>query len=1237
MSLNPILARMRHLPLRRITSVLVILLVLLLLVGGLVLPWVARPRLESALTEALHRPVQIQNLTFNPFILRATLSGISVREQGQPVLSVGRITANLQLSSIWQRGPVLSELTVDHPVISLVRLAPQRYNWSDLLESKPTAPDADKGLPRFALYNIRLINGRIDFADKVSQRRDTIDGIQIGVPFISSLPVFVETEVEPHLAFRLDGAPFELNGKSTPFGTTRQSTLDLRVNDLDIPRYLAYLPAQAGWRLPAAKLDSNLQLVFREENHAPQLRLSGSATLRDVQLQDEAGQELASVNRLQANLADVRPLAGVYHLAGLTSDGLGLRVARGEHGALNWADAFVPAAPDQSAASKKARASAPAASAASAAPADHAQAMQLVIDKVQLQNSRVDWQDASVKPTVNLRLQPLTLEASNISNLAGKPAQINLRAQSADGQTLAQQITLTQSPLHITGQTELKNVPLTAAQPYAAPWINATLEQGKLSLQGQFDYTAGSSPHLQNVKVDLSQFRARLDQHKAGVLQFETLAVGPMDIDLAKARYGIGDVSWRNGSLAASRLQDGSFDWASLLRTPTTEDQSRLVARGVQNVKAQATPAPQISVGKVAVDGMSLRYMDESLKRLKPLLLAQIKLQAGPLQWPSAQAAAFSFSAQGPQGGLYDLGGEVSNAPWAGKIKIDIRNADVGYGQAYFTRWLNITLASAKLSAKGDLAFDTGKKVAASYRGNLRVNDLYALDKVSGDDFLKWKRLEINGIDARSQPLKVDVNEILLQNFYSRLVLYANGQLNLSDVVVKEGNAGSKGGQSLTASAPASLTASAPPPASVQRSSGAGKQAASAPVDSRPRAPLPPVHIKRITLVGGNINYTDNFIQPNYTVNLTEMAGSVNGLSSAAGTRAALDLHGNADHMAPVAVSGQLNPLADPLFLDITASVKGYNLAAASTYSAKYAGYGITKGKLSMEVHYQVDQRKLQAQNKLTLDQLTLGDQVDSASATHLPVKLALSLLTDRHGQINLDLPVSGSLDDPQFSVGGLIWKVVVNLLEKAVTAPFDLLASAFGGGSHASWAEFDAGSATLGPAARDDLNKLTQALADRPAIKLEISGWADPAVDAEGLKQAALLARLRAAKAQAMTAQGAMADDPDSLQITPTERPALLERVYKQAKFAKPHNVIGLNKSLPPDEMEKLLLANLPAGPDELRALANQRALAVKAQLEKAGVSADRIYLTQPRVDGGGDEPAKDHGPSTRAQFKVG
>lgn len=188
-------------------------------------------------------------------------------------------------------------------------------------------------------------------------------------------------------------------------------------------------------------------------------------------------------------------------------------------------------------------------------------------------------------------------------------------------------------------------------------------------------------------------------------------------------------------------------------------------------------------------------------------------------------------------------------------------------------------------------------------------------------------------------------------------------------------------------------------------------------------------------LLGGNINYTDNFVKPTYSGNMTGMSGSIGSIASDQPTPAAIDLHGKIDNDAPLQISGTLNPLFKPMFLDIKASANGVQLPRLTPYSAKYAGYPITKGKLSMDVQYKIENDKLVAQNDIRIEQLSFGDHVDGPNVTKLPVMLAISLLKDRNGNIELNLPISGSLSDPQFSIGGVILRVIGNLIVKAVTS----------------------------------------------------------------------------------------------------------------------------------------------------------------------------------------------------------
>jgi hypothetical protein len=323
-----------------------------------------------------------------------------------------------------------------------------------------------------------------------------------------------------------------------------------------------------------------------------------------------------------------------------------------------------------------------------------------------------------------------------------------------------------------------------------------------------------------------------------------------------------------------------------------------------------------------------------------------------------------------------------------------------------------------------------------------------------------------------------------------------------------------------------------------------------------------------------------------------------------------------------------VNSLSKDLFVDMKASVKDIELPSVTPYSVKYTGYGIQKGKLSVKVAYHIENRKLAAENNVYLDQLTFGDRVESPTATTLPVLFAVALMKDKNGVIDLDLPISGSLDDPEFSVGGIIVKALVNLLTKAVTAPFALLGSLVGGGGEElAYIEFAPGSSTLNAEGEGKLKTLAKALDGRPALKLEVGGRTDPDPDRDALKRAAVDREIKAAKLKDAGAKaGASIDE---VAIAPDERDRYLAAAYKEAKFERPPG-----KDLPPAEMEKLLLANAKVADDDLRQLANARAQTAKAWLVETGsVAAERVFIVSPKA---GAEGIKDPGKPTRADFSL-
>jgi hypothetical protein len=372
------------------------------------------------------------------------------------------------------------------------------------------------------------------------------------------------------------------------------------------------------------------------------------------------------------------------------------------------------------------------------------------------------------------------------------------------------------------------------------------------------------------------------------------------------------------------------------------------------------------------------------------------------------------------------------------------------------------------------------------------------------------------------------------------------------------------------------------------------------------------------------VNFSDRFIQPNYTADLTELTGRLSAFSSVSPDGspqlADLELRGRAEGTASLEVLGKINPLAKPLALDIRGKVRDLELPPLSPYTIKYAGHGIERGKLSVDVAYRIQpDGQLTASNQVILNQLRFGDKVEGAPAS-LPVKLAVALLADRNGVIDINLPVSGSLNDPQFRLGPIIFKVIVNLVVKAITSPFSLLASAFGGGGdELSQVTFAPGSAVLTPQAAQTLDKVAKALADRPALTMSVVGTAALEAEREAFKRERLQGLLVAEKRRAQVVAGS--NGTATVTVSPAEAPELLKAVYKRADMPKPRNLVGMVKDIPQPEMEALLLASIAVSEERMRELATARAVAVRDYLAGRQLPLERLFLGAPRT--GVDKPA--------------
>jgi hypothetical protein len=449
----------------------------------------------------------------------------------------------------------------------------------------------------------------------------------------------------------------------------------------------------------------------------------------------------------------------------------------------------------------------------------------------------------------------------------------------------------------------------------------------------------------------------------------------------------------------------------------------------------------------------------------------------------------------------------------------------------------------------------------------------------------------------------VEIGQMRLSDYFAQLEITEEGRLYLQTLA--PGGADAQG-------------ATKPVPRAGLTAAGSASAAVPGPRQSR-LANLPvDLLLGEAAFTNGRVEFNDRFIRPNYSAELSDLYGRIGGFDSRATEPANLQFSGVVAGTGVLSIEGKVNPAVEPPALDVKAKATGIDLAGLTPYAAKYAGYPIKRGKLSVDVAYKIDSDgTLAASNKIIVNQLTFGEKTDSPDATSLPVLLAVSLLQDRYGVIDIDLPLTGSLDDPQFSVGALILKAIGNFLTKVLTAPFSVLAGA--GGDDLSVINFAPGSVSIDDAGQKTIDQVATALADRPLLKLSVLGVADADAEKQAMQQAALRTRLlqeqRRERARGSLASGASVDGPLP-PLSAEARAALVKRLYVETALpGKPAGSPGAKPDLPVAQMETELAAAVPVDAAALRKLALERGRVVREALVAKGLGSERLFLSEPET----------------------
>jgi hypothetical protein len=1096
---------------------------------------------------------------------------------------------------------VLDELSLVHPQIHITRTGPQQFNFSDIVQrfaNKPVDPNAAP--TRFALSNISVHNGDITLDDKVLNATHRVDQLEIGIPFLANLPHDTDIFVQPLLAMQVDGSPLHIQGQTKPFADTHESVISFTLDHLDLAKYLAYVPEPLPANIPSGLLSGKLDLHFIDTKPNQQLQVQGRLQADNLALTTPDKAPILELAHGTAAMDDIQPLLSRYHFGLIQLDQAKLHYTKLAGGRTNFDTLLGKGKPP----------------APPGTPPTDAQIATLAV-----QNSTLDYADRSGPKPAQLTLDNMSGAIHRLSTVSKQPGTIDLTSGLAGGSVHATG-NLFLSADRYEGEVSMKGASLQPLIAMGPPMLNAEIASG--TLDGDMHLQADWSKTVSLI-MDNSTFTANnvaLEQRGRKPLAWQSLNVEIHHLDLDKSVAQLGNVTLHGLKIDARRLKNGNVDLADLMKSSPSHG------------KQEASPSWHWSIAHLGIDASSFALTDPSL----PSKSGQIVVDAdkfGMDNLSDDMHKPIKLNLAGGMGrGKFNVDGSVKPEPMDADLRIQATRLNVAPFASLVNVPLNVRLDSAVLSANGRARYRDHKPSAlVSYQGRMVLGRVKVLDKVTNDDFLSWNSLAATGMKVRmgEGAPQVDIGGLALSDFYARVIVNANGRINVQDVVSNPAQAPVSVTRAENGSTPPA-SANTPPPAPTPSSIPAPAASSSAALASASTAAAPPaqIHIGQITLASGNLNYTDNFIKPNYTANITQLAGKIGAFGTDTNDKPAdITLQGSLDNNSPVDINGTMNPLTPVAFLDIKANANDVELTHLTPYSGKYAGYPITKGRLTMDVHYQLDQGKLNADNHIVLNQLTFGDRMEGPGISHLPVKLAVALLKDSNGNIDIHVPVSGSLSDPKFSLGGVIWQAFVNLLKRAVTSPFRLLASAVGGGGQQDlgYVEFTPGSDVLDKEAQDRLAKIVDVLDKKTSLKLDITGRVDPAFDENGLRTVMVDQAVQKEEADDIGSEAAKAAP---VKPGTDDYNKYLAKAYKHADFKKQRNLIGLTKSQPPDQMIKMMEANVNVDQDALRHLAERRADAVRQYL-RGKIDDGRVFVLAPKLDAKGID---DKGKTTRDDF---
>ena len=1198
---------------KRWTTVGITLLITYTLIGFFAVPAIVKSVLTTQLTQQLGRVVSIEKVYWNPFSLVFELEKFNILDakKEKVTFSLDRLHFNLETASLYKWSLVVKQVEIDHPQLNIRRVGMKSFSFDDIIkliqekvEAAQSTPKVENEEPsflsklRFEIADIAIHRGMFFFNDEFAMKNHSLTDFEFVIPSISNFKNEIDEYIQPQISGKINGSAFGGESHLKPFKATRESVAQLKFKDLDLSFLTKYLPEFVNLELVSCLVDSDLSLIFEVDKSAkPYLSLQGGFSIRkvDISLASDSifGSKHESIFRLDRFTMDfgtANLLAQQVSVKKIEIIKPYVNIRRHTTGLFNvqnsWDEKLLAVfMAELELAEKKV--------------SESKITLDLKIEHFVISGGILRFTDSHDARNFKSTVDKFDSSMHNFSTINAQPAVLELSLNGSNGLNIQSNAKLYFSAKKAEIQVNIAGVDLTHYAPYYQPFLNVKLNSGILSLTSNLTVSVQDQLDLilSDSHLGLSNF---LLSGATGndLVAFPKINVKLKNFSLKNKTIALSSIEVEGGGVNLIRSKDAEFNLAKVVKLDKLEafikESTKNKSKPKLTKKTQPTEMFNFSIEKIRLNSFGFAFVDQALKEESDLVIFPINMAIDHISSDKTQPIDLKLHLMVNKNSEVKLEAKLFADQQKISADLEVNHLHLPLLNPYLAEVskLNIPEGMLHVNSKLNIDYSDFKKPKVETTSTCSIDQFGLKVSESTHRLVSGKQIKVSDIKLSNSPLKVEIRKVLLDQVSSTVILEANNQPLVETAPQKEKT-------ETKPKAAKSLTKTIEQYINIVKSYN--------------------LSIAETEAKDGSFYFKDSTVKPNYEIKVIKTDLVLSRIATKEAKACSFKMTANTDDRSELQITGVVNPFKQPFSMAFTANASVDDLSRFTPYSGKYVGYEINKGKSKLALDYKIENNIITASNDVFINQFSFGNDVDSDEATSLPVRFALAIITDKHGNLELKLPVSGDLNDPDFSISGAIITVTKNILTNIVTAPFSFLSSLYGGTEDIKTVNYRSGSSELTEPELKKIEVLTKILQDRPGLKVEITAYASKDVDYPAILENKLTKLIQECWYIQLSESDQMKIQPNGIKVDVSKTEQyfeMVEQAYEVADFEKERNFLNMIKSQTLEFMLAKLKAHLKVAEQELYNLAVDRGQVINGYLLSKGITPSVIFLTEPKLN---------------------